>query len=89
LVLLADNPRDRITATSGKAVAFPPVDLDHVNIKVADVQVAAEFLRDALGGSEIVDPRRVVGYYGDVDDTFDAWPAEAHKYLPPSFARDS
>jgi catechol 2,3-dioxygenase len=39
--------------------------------------------------SEIVDPKRDTGYYGDLDDTFAAWIAEAHKYLPPSFMRGS
>ena len=39
--------------------------------------------------SEIVDPNRDPGFYGDLDDTFSAWVAEAHKYLPPSFMRGS
>lgn len=39
--------------------------------------------------SEIVDPNRDPGFYGDLDDTFHAWIAEAHKYLPPSFRRGS
>ncbi|HTX07420.1 MAG TPA: VOC family protein [Solirubrobacteraceae bacterium] len=39
--------------------------------------------------SEIVDPKRPPGFYGDLDDTFSAWVAEAHKYLPSSFMRGS
>jgi catechol 2,3-dioxygenase len=39
--------------------------------------------------SEIVDPKRGPGFYGDLDDTFNGWVAEAHKYLPPSFRRGS
>jgi catechol 2,3-dioxygenase len=39
--------------------------------------------------SELVDPKREPGFYGDLDDTFNGWVAEAHKYLPPSFRRGS